>query len=129
MSRLFLKLSGGSTRFWKNRVIKPFNLEAFLGGALPVDSVATVGRCILWNTVAGYKLYRLLWIIAESNTTFYKGGPNNGRTQKFLTPGFQVGRIRPRRRTGLTFGVGMQIATSHYHCYNHALIFSRCYSF
>ncbi len=106
-----------------------FNLEASLGGSLPVDSVDTVGRCILWDTVAEYKLYRIFWMEAESNTTFYKGRSNDGTTQEFVTPGFQIGRIRPRKRTGLTFGAGMQIATSHYHCYNHALILSGRYSF
>ncbi len=106
-----------------------FNLEASLGESLPVDSVDTVGRCIMWNTVAEYKLYRYFWTEVESNTTFYKGGPNDGKTQEFLTPGFQIGRVRPRRRMGLTFGIGMQIATSHYHSYNHGLILSSRYSF
>ena len=106
-----------------------FNLESSLGGSLPVDSVDRMGRCIQWNGVAEYKLYRYFWMEAESNTNFYRGGPNDGKAQEFLTPGFQIGRIRPRKRTGLTFGTGMQIATSHYHSYNHALILSGRYSF
>ncbi|MGB8478742.1 MAG: transporter [Acidobacteriaceae bacterium] len=106
-----------------------FNLEGSLGAALPVDSVDSVSRCITWNTVAEYKLYRYFWTEVESNASFNKGGSNDGKTQEFITPGFQIGRIRPRKRTGLTFGTGMQIATSHYHSYNHALMLSSRFSF
>jgi hypothetical protein len=82
---------------------------------------------VVWNTVAQYRMGKIFWPELESNATFYKGGTNDGKTQEFLTPGIVIGRcaLRPaekQSRPGLAFGGGMQIATSHYHAYNHSLI-------
>jgi hypothetical protein len=65
----------------------------------------------------------------ESNSTFYKGGSNDGKVATFATPGMIVGRIplshdatgKPGR-LGLTFGLGQQIAVTHFHTYNHATV-------
>jgi hypothetical protein len=101
-----------------------FDLESTLGGTLPVDSVQTVGRSIVWNTVAQYHSMRYLWPELESNATYFKGGPNDGKAQEFVTPGLLIGRIPLHNRVGLTLGAGMQIATSRDHLYNHAIIFT-----
>lgn len=101
-----------------------FNLESSLGGTLPVNSVKTVGRSITWNGVAEYHIGRYWWPEVESNATYFKGGPYDGKTQEFLTPGLLLGRLPFHNRTGLTLGVGMQIATSHYYSYNHAVLIS-----
>lgn len=101
-----------------------FDLESTLGGTLPVDSVKKVGRTIVWNTVAQGHLGRYLWPELESNATYFKGGDNDGKTQEFLTPGLMLGRFPLHNRVGATFGAGMQIATSRFHAYNHALIFT-----
>jgi len=110
-----------------------FDVQSSIGGVLPVGSVHTVGRTIVWNTVAQYKASRLLWPEIEVNSSFYHLGPNDGKNQTFVTPGLMVSKIKFRHesnsRLGLIFGAGMQIATSEYHAYNHALILTGRISF
>ena len=101
-----------------------FDLESTLGGILPVDSVHKVGRTIVWNTVAQQHAGKFLWPEVEANASFFKGGPNDGKKQIFITPGLLLGRFPIHNRVGLTLGGGMQIAASHYHQYNQALIFT-----
>lgn len=101
-----------------------FDVESTLGGTLPVDSVDKIGRTIVWNTVAQGHAGRFLWPELEANTTFYKGGANDGRQQLFLTPGLVAGRFPIHNRVGFTLGAGMQIAATHFHTHDHALIFS-----
>jgi hypothetical protein len=65
----------------------------------------------------------------EFNSSFYKGGANDGDVATFVTPGMIIGRIplshnaegKPGR-LGLTFGAGQQIAVTHFHTYNHATV-------
>lgn len=101
-------------------------VQSAIGGVLPTSSVATVGRTILWNSAAQYKVGKYLWPELEANASFFHGGANDGRNQLFLTPGLVISKIKlrkdPRDRLGLVLGTGMQIATSHYHSYNHGLI-------
>jgi len=106
-----------------------FDVQSTLGATLPTGSpaIAATGRPVLWNTVAQYRLAKLFWPEIESNATFYQGGGNDGKTQEFITPGLIVGkcalhRSDPSSRPGLAFGAGMQIATSHFHTYNHELV-------
>jgi len=99
-----------------------FDLESTLGGTLPVDSVQVVGRTIVWNTVAQYHTHKFFWPEVESNATYFYGGPNDGKRQNFVLPGLMFGRFPLHNRIGATFGLGMQIATSRQHVYNHALI-------
>src|SRR5580658_9375716 len=106
-----------------------FDVQSTIGATLPTGAPATTtaGRPILWNAVAQYKVGKLFWPELESNATFFKGGPNDGKTQEFITPGLIIGKcgLHPtdaKSRPGLTFGGGMQIATSQLHTYNHALI-------
>jgi hypothetical protein len=101
------------------------------GGSLPVTNVKGLGRSVIWNNVVQYRLAktgvaRLFWPEFEANTTIFKGGSNDGKTQTFGTPGVVLGRIplshdasgKPGR-LGLTFGVGEQIALTHFHTANH----------
>ena len=106
-----------------------FDVQSTLGATLPTGAPATTatGRPVVWNTVAQYRIGKLFWPEIESNSTFYKGGPNDGKTQEFITPGMIIGKCGlhpsdPKSRPGLAFGGGMQIATSRFHSYNHALI-------
>jgi hypothetical protein len=106
-----------------------FDVQSTIGATLPTGAPATTatGRPVLWNTVAQYKIAKLFWPELESNATFFKGGPNDGKTQEFITPGLIIGKcgLHPtdaKSRPGLTFGGGMQIATSKLHTYNHSLI-------
>jgi hypothetical protein len=105
-----------------------FDIQSSLGGTLPVGSAHTIGRTIVWNTVAQYKLGKIFWPEVEVNSSFYHLGPNDGKNQTFVSPGLMVSKIkfRPesRDRLALVFGAGMQIATSTYHAYNHGLVFT-----
>lgn len=104
------------------------------GGTLPVTGTESLGRGIVWNTVAQYHVAktgvaRFFWPEVESNATFYKGGSNDGNNMDFVTPGMVIGRIPLSHgaegnpgRLGLTFGAGQQIAVTHFHTYNHATV-------
>lgn len=101
-----------------------FDAESTLGATLPVDSTAKLGRTVVWNSVAQEHVGRFLWPELEVNSTFTIGGSNDGKYQTFLTPGLVAGRFPLHNRVGLTLGAGMQIATTRYHAYNQALIFT-----
>jgi hypothetical protein len=104
----------------------PFNIQSALGAILPTSSSVTIGRTIQWNTVAQYKVGKYFWPEIEVNSSYFHGGPNDGKNQTFLTPGLMVSKVKlrsdPRDRLALLFGAGMQIATSSYHGYNHGLV-------
>jgi hypothetical protein len=103
-----------------------FDIQSAIGAVLPTSSVPAIGRTILWNTVAQYKIGKYFWPELEANASYFHGGANDGRNQVFLTPGLIVSRIKlrqnPKDRLALVFGGGMQIATSHFHSYNHGLV-------
>lgn len=106
-----------------------FDVQTTLGATIPLGNTTykSAGRPILWNTVAQYHLGKYLWPELESNATFYKGGANDGRVQEFLTPGVVIGKIKlhpsdPKSRLGFVTGAGFQVATSHYHSYNHEIV-------
>lgn len=103
-----------------------FDVQSSLGGTLPTGSISAIGRTIVWNTVAQYKVGKVFWPELEMNSTSYHGGPNDGKSQTFVTPGLMVSRLKlrkdPKDRLALVFGAGMQIATSSYHAYNHGLV-------
>lgn len=97
-----------------------------LGATMPVGSVNTIGRTIVWNTVAQYHVGKLFWPELEVNSSFYHLGPNDGKNQTFVSPGLIVSKVKfrhdPKDRLGLIFGAGFQIATSSFHSYNHGLV-------
>ena len=105
------------------------DVQTQLGATLPTGTPATTasGRPVIWNTAAQWKLHKIFWPELESNATFYNGGTNGGKKQEFITPGILIGKLalhpdKAGSRPGLTFGGGMQIATSKFHSYNHELI-------
>ena len=99
-----------------------FDMQATLGGTLPVDSVNALGHTILSNTTFQYHAMKRLWPEAEINSTFWEGGANDGKKQTFVTPGLVVGRFPIHKRVAFVAGAGFQIATTHFHQYNHAFI-------
>jgi hypothetical protein len=109
-------------------------LTSTLGGSLPVSNAHGLGHTITWNNTLQYHLAktgtaRFFWPELEFNSSFYKGGSNDGKIATFATPGLIIGRIplshdasgKPGR-LGLTFGAGDQIALTTFHPYNHGLI-------
>jgi hypothetical protein len=109
-------------------------LTSTLGGSLPITNSKGLGHTITWNNVAQYRLAktsaaRFFWPEVEFNSSFYRGGANDGKIATFATPGIIIGRIplshdasgKPGR-LGLTFGAGEQIALTHFHTYNHGIV-------
>jgi hypothetical protein len=104
------------------------------GGSLPATNAKGLGHTITWNNTIQYRLAkegfgRLVWPEFEFNSSFYKGGANDGDAAVFGTPGLVFGRVPLAHkadgtpgRLGLTFGAGEQIALTHFHTYNHATV-------
>jgi hypothetical protein len=103
-----------------------FDVQSSVAMTLPTGHTARSGRPIAWNAVTQYRATRLIWPELEFNSTFYRGGPNDGRIQAFVTPGVMISKIKfsreAKNRLAFIFGGGMQIATSEFHSYNHAII-------
>jgi hypothetical protein len=102
----------------------PFNVQSTIGIQIPVSGTHLTGQPYTFNTAFQYRLGKMLWPELEVNAMGNKGGPSDGKKQTSLTPGLFIGRIPVNRNMGLTFGVGMQIAATRYHTYNHNLLFS-----
>jgi len=111
-------------------------LTTTAGGLLPITNSDKLGHTVAWNNVVQYRLAkdgvaRLFWPEVELNSSFFLGGANDGKATTYGTPGIIVGRIplshdasgKPGR-LGLTFGVGEQIALTHFHASNHNLVFT-----
>ncbi|MGA7158486.1 MAG: hypothetical protein WBY53_16685 [Acidobacteriaceae bacterium] len=111
----------------------PFVLQSTLGAILPTSATATIGRTVTWNTTAQLRLAKIFWPELEVNTNTYHQGPNDGKNQTFLSPGLMVSKINfrhtPNNRLAVTLGSGFQIATSTFHTYNHAYIFTSRFAF
>lgn len=105
-----------------------FDVQSSASELLPAGHTRTMGRPIAWNTAMQAKVKKIFWPEVEFNSTFNRGGINDGKDQAFVSPGFEVSKIRltssETSRLGLIFGVGEQIAITHYHAYNHALSFT-----
>jgi hypothetical protein len=105
-----------------------FDVQSSLSATLPTGDTAKLGRPVVWNVVVQCKIGKIFWPDIENNATFCHGGSNDGKVQDFVTPGLMVSKIKlksdPGSRLALIFGAGEQIATSHYHSYNHGLIFT-----
>jgi hypothetical protein len=103
-----------------------FDVITSLGATLPTADSASIGRTVAWNVVGQYRVHKRFWPEVENNATFFHGGPNDGRLQNFVSPGLVVSPLKvtrdPGNRLGFILGIGEQIATTHFHLYNHALM-------
>jgi len=102
-----------------------FDVQSTLNGVLPTGKVDRQGRAIEWNVTGQVHPTSRLYFDIENNAAFIFGGPNDGRTQNFITPAaFFIAKRSswaPNHWVPVVDG-GMQIATSGFHCYNHNLI-------
>ena len=105
-----------------------FDVQTAASELLPTAHTRTIGRPIAWNTALQVKAKKIFWPEVEFNSTFLRGGANDGKIQTFVTPGFEVSKIKltsdETSRLAVVMGVGEQIAVTHYHAYNHALYFT-----
>ncbi len=106
-----------------------FDTQSTVGMNLPAGSTTKLGRQVQWNTAFQYRAAGLLWPELEVNSTFYKTGKFEGEKQVFLTPGIGFGRIRLGKGLRFSSAVGMQIAATQFHTYNHRWMFSERLSF
>ncbi len=106
-----------------------FDVQSTFAANLPAANTARLGRQLQWNTAFQYRVAWKLWPELEANTTFYETGKNAGAKQLFLTPGVGFGRVHLKDRLRFSTAVGMQIATTRFHTYNHRWIFSERFSF
>lgn len=106
-----------------------FDLQSTIGANLPTGGVARLGRQLVWDTAFQYDAGWKLWPEVEANSTFYETGRNAGAKQVFLTPGLGFGRVRIHKQMRFSSAVGMQIAATRFHTYNHRWIFSERFSF
>ncbi len=108
---------------------RQFDVQSTLGVNLPAGNTAKLGRQLLWNTAFQYQGAWKLWPELEANSTFNATGKYAGQTQLFLTPGLGVGRAHLAGRFRLSAAVGVQIAATQLHTYNHRWILSTRLSF
>ena len=105
-------------------------LTSAASGTLPISNTQKLGRSIVWNNAIQYHATTLLWPQVEFNSTFYRGGKNDGHQQTFITPGLVISRIplsHPASGAApltITLGAGEQIALTHFNTYNHSPIFT-----
>jgi len=102
-----------------------FDFQTAASESLPTGHTRTLGRPLSWNSVVQRKVGKIFWPEIECNSTFFRGGANDSKVQAFVSPGLIVSKIKfnseSNNRLALVFGVGEQIAVSHYHSYNHGL--------
>lgn len=107
---------------------RTFDVQTAASVALPTGHTASMGRPVTWNTAFQKRVKGFFWPELEVNSTFFRGGPHNGMAQTFLSPGFEVSKLKlttdETSRLAVVLGVGEQIAVTHYHTYNHALSFT-----
>lgn len=101
-----------------------FDVQSTFGAGLPLSHADTIGHALAWNTAFQYDVFEKLWPTFEVNSTFWKDGALNGKQQTFLTPGLILGRFKLHGHLMMAVGAGFQVAATHYHAYNHALIFT-----
>ena len=101
-----------------------FSAQGTFGVSLPTGNQTKIGYTYPWNNALQYHIARRFWPELEVNYTHFHDGPNNGKTQVFMTPGIVFGRFHLWKRLGLSVGGGFQIATTHFHTNNHNGIFT-----
>ena len=106
-----------------------FDAFTTISGGLPTADVKTIGRTIVTNSVFQYHVQKYIWPEVEINSTAWYGSAKDGKVQTFVTPGLMLGKysIHPNdkaSRLGYAAGVAFQDSATHYHTYNHSLIFT-----
>ncbi len=101
-----------------------FDVLTTAGIQLPVAEGQKLGQPVNWNVVGQYRFLGKISPELEMNSTFYSNGPSAGKHQVFLSPGVVAGRFPIWKRLSFTGGVGVQIAVTQFHTYNHGWILS-----
>ncbi len=95
-----------------------FDIQSTLGIAVPTGNLRTLGAPVAWNTAFQAHIGKL-WPELEANYTYFRNGPNDGRSQTALTAGLVVGRFELGRRARFIVGGAYQKAVSSFKTFNH----------
>jgi hypothetical protein len=95
-----------------------FDVQSTLGVAIPMGRLATLGMPFTWNTAVQAHAGKL-WPELEANYTYFRDGPNDGRSQLALTAGLIAGRFGLGHRARLIVGGGYQKAVSSFRTFEH----------
>jgi hypothetical protein len=106
-----------------------FDAQSTFGANLPAGDTAKLGRQLQWNTALQCLALWKLWPELEVNSTFYETGKYAGDKAVFLTPGVGFGRVHLGSDLRFSSAVGVQIATTRFHTYNHRWMYSLRLSF
>jgi hypothetical protein len=96
-----------------------FDIQSTAGIAVPTGDKRELGMPVAWNTTFQGHLLEKLWPEIEANYTYFKAGPNDGKTQVAVTAGLVLGRFEVSPRVKLIIGGGYQKAVSSFHTFNH----------
>jgi len=106
-----------------------FDVQSTLSGNLPQSGTNVLGRQILFNNTLQFKVASIFWPEVETNSTFFVDGPLSGNKETFLTPSLITGPFQIAERLHFAAGLGVQIAASHFHRYDHRLIWTMRFPF
>lgn len=94
-----------------------FNIQSTLGIAIPTGNTSTLGQPVTWNTAFQGHVGKL-WPELEVNYTYFKEGPNDGKSQTALTAGVVLGRFELNHRLRFIIGGGYQWVVSSFKTFN-----------
>lgn len=110
-----------------------WDVQTSASANFPLENAASVGSNVTWNTLVQAKVGKYFTPEIESNTTFFRGGKNDGKVQSFILPGVMGKyRLRPHvegSRLALVAGVGAQVAVTPFRTYDAAPVASVRFSF
>jgi hypothetical protein len=95
-----------------------FDIQTTLGVAVPTLGLAALGMPVTWNTALQAHVGRL-WPELETTYTYYRNGPNDGKSQLALTAGLVIGRFELGHRARLIIGGGFQKVVSSFKTFEH----------
>lgn len=95
-----------------------FDIQSTLGIAIPTSDLSRLGSPITWNTAFQAHTGKL-WPELEVNYTYFKDGPNDGKSQTALTAGVVFGRYELNRHLRFIIGGGYQRVVSSFKAFNH----------
>jgi hypothetical protein len=96
-----------------------FDIQSTVGIAIPTGDKHELGTPVTWNTALQGHVLEKLWPEIEANYTYFKAGPNDGKTQVALTAGIVLGRFEVTPRVKLIVGGGYQKPVSSFYTFNH----------
>ena len=94
-----------------------FDIQSTLGIAVPTGNLRTLGSPVSWN-IAFQAHTGKLWPELEANYTYFRNGPNDGRSQTAITAGVVAGRFELGERAKLIIGGGYQKVVSSFKAFN-----------